>query len=278
MADRPAERRLAQIRHLVLDLDGTIYADDELFETTPVFLEALRERGIGHTFITNNTSRSAEEHVAKLLRMGLTVQNDGLVTPANTVVDYLRANARMRIYVLGTPSLCGELEAAGLEIAEDSAVEEPEAVVVGFDTTLTYARLCRAAWWIGRGIPFVATHPDFVCPTKAPTVLVDCGAICAALTAATGRVPTAVLGKPDPAMIRTVSDRCGVGVESIAVVGDRLYTDIAMANRAGAVSVLVLTGEATSEDVNALPPESEQRPDAMFRDLDELRYVLCPGS
>lgn len=268
------EPRFDAVRHVVLDLDGTIYADDRLFDETLPFLEALQRAGVGHTFITNNTSRSTAEHREKLSRMGVDVATGELVTPVDAVVDYLQAHTHRRLYLLGTPSLRAELVAAGFETVGEGVDDEPDAVLVGFDTTLTHARLCSAAWWIDRGIPFVATHPDLVCPTREPTVLVDCGAICAALSAATGRTPLAVLGKPDPAMLHTVSKRTGVEIAAMAVVGDRLYTDIAMANVAGALSILVLTGEASVDDVTALSPGSEQRPDVVFRTLGELRCAF----
>jgi NagD protein len=126
-------------------------------------------------------------------------------------------------------------------------------VLVGFDTDLNYTRLCRAAYWINRGKPFLASHPDRVCPTDEPTVLVDCGAVCAALSEATGRSPDAVLGKPDPRMLLGLLHRHGLEPASMAMVGDRLYTDIEMARRTGVFGVLVLSGEATMDDIATQP-------------------------
>ena len=117
--------------------------------------------------------------------------------------------------------------------------DDPGAVVVGFDTSLTFERLCRAAYWIGRGRPFIATHPDLICPTDEPTVLVDCGAVCACLTAATGRAPL-VLGKPDPSMILDLCGRLGLERDRVVMVGDRVYTDVVMAQRAGVGSVVAV--------------------------------------
>jgi NagD protein len=135
---------------------------------------------------------------------------------------------------------------------------------------LTYARLCRAAWWISRGKPYFATNPDRVCPTDQPTVLVDCGSICAALEAATGRKPAAVLGKPDPAMIRGILHQHSLQPEHLAMVGDRLYTDIAMARQAGALGVLVLTGETTAQQAAASSPA----PDLVVPSLAEFGAKL----
>jgi NagD protein len=148
--------------------------------------------------------------------------------------------------------------------------DAPEAVVVGFDTTLSYDRLCRAAYWIERGLPFVATHPDLVCPTDEPTVLVDCGSICACLSAATGRKPV-VLGKPDPNILLELCARHCLQPRQVAMVGDRIYTDMAMAERAGTWAVLVLSGEATAADAAALSPP----PDLVVGDVGELGQLMA---
>jgi len=171
-----------------------------------------------------------------------------------------------RLFLLGTPSLGEELVAAGFALANDDPADEPDAVVVGFDTTLVFSRLCRAAYWINAGKPFVATHPDRVCPTDQPTVLVDCGSICAALERATGRAPDAVLGKPDPAMLSGILRRRKLEPEQLAMVGDRLYTDMAMARKTGTMAVLVLTGETVAADVVA----AKLTPDLVVGDLGEL--------
>jgi NagD protein len=149
--------------------------------------------------------------------------------------------------------------------------DTPQAVVAGFDTGLTYDRLCRAAYWISQGLPFLATHPDLVCPTEEATVLVDCGSICAALTAATGRHPV-VLGKPDPSILLDLCNSLGFEPAEVAMVGDRIYTDMAMARAAGAVGVLVLTGEASAEDAAAL----DQPPDFVLEDLGRFGEILVP--
>ena len=170
------------------------------------------------------------------------------------------------MFVLGTASMSRELEGAGFTLTADSPSDEPDGVLVGFDTELTYPRLCRAAYWISKGKAFVATHPDRICPTDQPTVLVDCGAICAALEQAAGRGPDVVLGKPDPCMLRGILSRHALVPKQLAMVGDRLYTDMAMAHRAGALGVLVLTGEATAaQGANHSPA-----PDLVVSGLAEL--------
>jgi HAD superfamily hydrolase (TIGR01450 family) len=251
--------QLRQVRHVALDMDGTIYSGGTLFKFTIPFLALLRELGIGYTFLTNNPSKNVADYLNHLQRMGITATLDQLYTSTQATIEYLKGyfpEAR-RLFVLGTPSMCHAFEAAGYTLVPDDPKEEPDAVVVGFDLTLTYPRLCRAAWWIKQGKPYVGTNPDRVCPTDQPTVLVDCGAILAALETATGRAPKAVLGKPDVAMLRGILQRHGLAPQNLAMVGDRLYTDIAMAQRAGAVGVLVLTGETTGQEAAACSPQPE---------------------
>src|SRR5262245_39436597 len=170
---------LAAIRHVVLDLDGTLYRGSRLLPATLPFLAQLQSWNIGCTYLTNNTSRSKADYVAKLRSFGIDANESQIYTPADSTITYLRERlSHVRaIAILGTPSLCQQFAESGFRLTWES----PQAVVVGFDTTLTYDRLCRAAYWINTGLPFIATHPDLVCPTDEPTVLVDCGAICACL-------------------------------------------------------------------------------------------------
>jgi NagD protein len=202
--------------------------------------------------------------------MGIDVDVEDVYSSMHATLEYLRRELPdvRRPFVLGTASLQREFESEGYAVAGESADEAPDAVVVAFDTGLIYERLCRAAYWIAEGIPFIATHPDRVCPTDRPTVLVDCGSICAALEQATGRAPIAVPGKPSPMMLAGLMQRRGVEQAELAMVGDRLYTDIAMANAAGVLSVLVLSGESTAADANAAA--DSDTPALIVRDVGEL--------
>ncbi len=248
--DRQLSVRLKRIRHVALDMDGTIYSGRTLFPFTLPFLALLGDLGIGYTFLTNNSSKSTRDYLTHLASFGITAGAEQLYTSTQATISCLRLkypHAR-RLFVLGTPSLRGELAEAGFGITEDDPADEPDAVVVGFDTSLAFSRLCRAAYWIKRGKLFIATHPDLVCPTDEPNVLVDCGSLCAALEKAGGRLPDEVLGKPDPVMISGILERHHLEPDELAMAGDRLYTDMAMARRAGAMGVLVLTGETTAAD------------------------------
>ena len=248
--DRQMQARLERLKHVALDMDGTIYRGKTLFPFTLPFLDSLRELGIGHTFLTNNSSKSTRDYVSHLASFGIPASEEDLYTSTRSTISFLRRSSPQvrRVFVLGTSSLCAEIAEAGFVTTKEDATDEPDAVIVGFDTSLSFPPLCRAAYWIKAGKPFIATHPDRICPTDEPTVLVDCGSICAALEKATGRGPDAVLGKPDPSMISGILERHRLAPAELAMVGDRLYTDIAMAHRAGAVGVLVLTGETTAAD------------------------------
>jgi len=253
-------------------MDGTIYSGGTLFEETLPFLAALKNLGLGHTFLTNNSSKSTRDYTAHLRRMGIEAAEDQIYTSTQATIEHLRAerpNVR-RLFILGTPSMIEELTEAGYVSTEDEPRDEPDAVVIGFDTTLNFGRLCRAAWWIKQAKPFIATHPDRVCPTDEATVLVDCGSVCAALERATGRSPAIVLGKPDPCMIRGILQRHRLQPHHLAMVGDRLYTDMAMARRAGAVGVLVLTGETKAGEVQ----HAVAAPDVIVSGLAELAGLL----
>ena len=261
---------LARIRHVVLDMDGTIYLGGTLFAAARPFLSLLEQLGIGYTFITNNCSRSRAEYVELLRGMGIAVEPEAISTSAQATVYYLRAHLPegKRLFVLGTAGLKEDLRIEGYEVVE----EQPDTVVVGFDSGLTYDRLARTAYWISRELPYIATHPDRVCPTDQRIVLPDCGAICALFEAATGRRPDAVPGKPSPAMLSAIMRRHGVSPSETAMVGDRLYTDMRMARDTGAVAVLTLTGETKRPQLAACP--ASDRADIVVADLDELGRLL----
>lgn len=260
--------QLSEIRHLALDMDGTIYKGGTLFDFTKPFLDSLDQAEINYTFLTNNSSRSARDYLEKLQAINLPVEASQIFTAGMATAEYLQtyhAEYR-RLFVLGTESLRTEFGEAGFQVLDKSTGDEPDAVIIAFDTELTYQPLCQAAYWIKQGKPYIATHPDLVCPTDEPTVLVDCGALTACLSEAAGREPTLVLGKPHPIMLDGILRRHELQPQELAMVGDRLSTDIEMAKTVGAMGVLVLTGEATLDDAKRYP----NVPDLIVADLAEL--------
>ncbi|MDR0714042.1 MAG: HAD-IIA family hydrolase [Bacteroidales bacterium] len=264
--------RLKEIKHVALDMDGTIYKGTTLFPFTVGFLHDLKKMGIPYSFLTNNPTKSAADYLSKLKNMGIPATVNEIYTSSMAAIDYIRRSypAVKRLFILGTPGMTGEFEAAGFLSVKDDAAEKPDGVVVAFDTTLTYSRLCRAAWWIAAGLPYIATNPDKVCPTDRQTILVDCGSICAALEKATNRTPDVIIGKPAPRMLDGIMQRYGLKPHEIAMVGDRIYTDIVMAKNTHAMGVLVLTGETTPEDVKT----SDVQPDVVANDLAGFGKML----
>ena len=260
------------VRYVAFDMDGTIYLGDKLFAETPPCLAKLAQLGIGYTFITNNCSKSRAEYRAHLQKMGLDVATDSVTTSAQATTSLLRARCpgKTKLFVLGAPGLVDDLQSEGFVIDEN----DPEVVVVGFDLRLNYERLCQTAYLISQGLPYLATHPDRVCPTNLPTILPDCGAVCALLESATGRNPDAIAGKPNPSMLGFTIEKHGLKPHEIVVIGDRPHTDIALAKAAGARSVLTLTGEATRESLLDIPAAAY--PDAIINNLSELPPLLRP--
>lgn len=267
------KRQLSQIRHVALDMDGTIYLSNTIFPYTIAFLKRLTDMGITYSFLTNNPSKSLADYLHKLEIMGIPCEPEQMYTTTIATIDYIKANypQARKLFLLGTPSMISQFEEAGFISTADDPDDVPDIIVASFDMNLEYSRLCRAAWWISQGVTYLATNPDFVCPTDQRTVLVDCGSICRCLEAATGRKPDVTLGKPDPNMLSGICQRMSLKPSQIAMVGDRIYTDIAMAHNAGAFGVLVLSGETTLEAAKQAP----RQPSLICRDIEELGELLA---
>ena len=271
MDDRLREM-LAGIRHVALDMDGTIYLGSRLFPYTVPFLEKLGRLGISYSFLTNNPTRSIDDYVATLHRLGVPCTHDQMYSTTTAAIDYIKAHfpQARKLFLLGTPSMISQFEAAGFISTAADPDDVPDIVVAAFDLTLVYSRLCRCAWWIAQGIPYIATNPDWVCPTDERTILVDCGSITACLEGATKRRPDVVIGKPNPGILQCILDKLGLQPHQAAMVGDRLYTDVQTALNAGSCGVLVLSGEGTLADVEA----AKDKPTLVCRDIEEFGNLL----
>ncbi len=263
---------LKNIKHIALDMDGTIYNGTTLFPFTIPFLAKLKEMGIGYSFLTNNPSKSTSDYLVHLSKMGINAVREEMYTSAQATISYIKTNIpkAKRLFLLGTPSMIKEFEQAGFISTADDEDDTPDAVVVGFDMTLSYDRLCRASWWVAQKLPYVATNPDRVCPTDKKTILVDCGAIYTCIEHATGRLPDIVVGKPNPSMLDGILERYKLQPSEVLMVGDRIYTDVKMAQNAGAIGVLVLSGETTMDIVGI----SDTVPDIIAQNLMELESML----
>lgn len=256
--------RLKELEIIFLDMDGTLYMGDQLFEWTPVFLNGLREYGLRAVFLTNNSSRSRSAYHEKLAGMGINVNQEDIYTSGDATIDYLRQLGASRIYLMGTASLEKSFQEAGFVLANNAV----DMVVMGYDKTLTYEKLNRAYHHIAEGVPWCATHPDLLCPTP-DGFDIDLGAMMQSLIHATGVQPK-IIGKPHAEMTGPLLKRLGVDPSRVAIMGDRLYTDIQTGLNGGLLSVLVLTGEAGREDV----ANSDIQPHLILeRNVDLLSYL-----
>jgi HAD superfamily hydrolase (TIGR01457 family) len=261
--------RLDDLKFFLLDMDGTIYLGSRVIPGAPEFIRFLRETGRKFLFFTNNPTSSARQYSDKLCGMGIDAAPADVLTSGEATVSFLLHETQYRrLCVLGTPSFESELAEAGFAVNDP----EPEAVVLAFDKTLTYAKLERACLLLQKGLPYFATNPDRVCPTDYGYIP-DCGAIAALIESATGRSPR-FIGKPNKEMIDMGMLKLGANKEQTAMVGDRLYTDMEMAFRSGVTPILVLSGESSQEDAD----QSGRRPDYIFKSIDELRRAMCEGA
>ena len=254
----------------LFDMDGTIYEGERVFEGTNPLLRRIRELGGEYMFLTNNSSKSVSDYVAKLQRMGIDAEEEDFFTSVQATERYLRKHyPGALVYVQGTRSMVTELERAGIRVTEEVS-EDAGVILVGFDTELTFEKLRRTSEMLTRfpGVPYIATNLDLVCPVEGGFVP-DCGSMCIGLKNATGREPR-VIGKPEPVMIDTAMELRGKTKKDTVLVGDRLYTDIASGVNAGVTTVLVLSGEATEEDAESY----EKKPTVILRDVGEIWSVL----
>lgn len=259
---------LNNLKCYIFDMDGTIYLGSRVIPGAKELLALLRERRIPYYFFTNNSSKSPEDYIGKLKALGFgDYTRQDIITSADVTADYIlkRFGVGASAYVVGTPSLLSQLSAAGIRLTES----QPDCVVVGFDTTLTYEKCDKATALLRQDVPFLATNIDAVCPLEDGAVLPDCASICAMLTYATGKKPK-FLGKPFAETAEYIMNYTGFSAEHTAVVGDRLYTDMRLAMDNGMCAIGVLSGEMTQEDID----QSEDKPDYLFGSVRELTEHL----
>lgn len=259
---------LKDIELFLFDMDGTLYLGDRLFDFTRELLAKIRQRGAKYLFMTNNSSKSVASYIKKLGRLGICAEYDDFMTASQATVYYLQNNfPDARLYVCGTESLQEELRTNGFCVTKD--IDKTDAVIIGNDTELTFRKLddvCRIL--TERDVPYIATNPDYVCPTEYGFVP-DCGSFCDMIYNAVKKRPV-VIGKPQALMPQLAMKKYGVSSERTAVVGDRIYTDIKSGINAGCVSILVMSGETDEEVLH----QSSDKPDYVFADAGEiLRYI-----
>ena len=260
------EQKLKRITCFALDMDGTVYLGEKWIEGALDFLSAVEKAGKQYIFLTNNSSKGPQNYVEKLHRMGLSVDESRIVTSGQATIEYLKRNfPGKRVFLLGNELLTREFEEAGICLSES----DPQVVVTGFDTSLTYGKMCRVCDLVRSGLPYIATHPDYNCPTENGFIP-DAGAIHAFIHASAFRYPDHVVGKPGGDIMDYLAGRAGASRELTAMVGDRLYTDVAAGVNNGYTGILVLSGEAGMRDVE----ESEIVPDLIFTSVREMIAFL----
>ena len=264
--NKDVNSRLREITCFALDMDGTIYLGEQWIDGAREFLAAVEKAGKQYIFLTNNSSKGPGNYVEKLARMGLFVDSGRIVTSGQATIDYLKRNhPGKRVFLLGNELLTREFEEAGIVLDDVN----PEVVVTGFDTSLTYAKMCKVCDFVRSGLPYIATHPDYNCPTETGFIP-DAGAIHAFIHASAFRYPDHVIGKPSGDIMDYLARRAGVTKKQTAMVGDRLYTDVAAGVNNGYTGILVLSGEATMQDVE----KSDVMPDLIFDSVKEMTRYL----
>lgn len=257
---------ISNIKCFALDMDGTIYLGEQWIDGAREFLHRIEETDRNYVFVTNNSSKNAAVYVEKLHRMGLDVGEDKIVTSGQAAIYYLKNHfPGAKVYLLGNSMLKEEFELAGIILEE----EHPDVVMTAFDTSLDYRKMCRVCDHVRAGLPYLATHPDYNCPTETGFVP-DVGAIHAFIHASAFRYPDRIIGKPNADIIDYLCTRVNTKQEEVAMVGDRLYTDVAAGRNNGLKSILVLSGEATMEDVY----HSEVQPHLIFDSVKEMTELL----
>ncbi len=254
----------------LLDMDGTLYLGSRLFVHSLAFLQAIRDSGGSYLFLTNNSSKGTATYVEKLNSMGIPARHGDFFTSTDAAVAYLRANEpRKLIYTLGTASFREHLRQEGFNIT-DRLEEGIDCLLMGYDTELNYQKLIDATKLLNRGVAYLATNPDWVCPTEYGYIP-DCGSIAQALEHATGRLPL-FLGKPQPQIAQLAMQKAGARPEETVLIGDRIYTDIACGKAAGVTTVLVFSGETTRETWQ----QSDIKPELAVQGVEDLLPALQP--
>lgn len=279
--------RINDIKCFALDMDGTIYLGTKWIDGAQDFLAAVKASGRDYFFLTNNSSKNPNAYVDKLHKMGLDVDRDCIITSGDATIAYLKKEyPNQPVYLLGNHLLREQFEAEGIKLISDDAslaanvaaglvtgekdaADVPAIVVVGFDTELDYNKMCVVCDYIRAGIPYISTHPDYNCPTETGFIP-DAGAIHAFIEASTGRRPDKIIGKPNAGIADYLVARTGYKRSELAMVGDRLYTDVATGVNNGLVGILVLSGEAGIEDIE----ESGVEPHLIFDSVKEIIGLL----
>ena len=257
---------LTAVRCFLLDMDGTFYLGDRLIDGALAFIDVLQQQGCEYLFLTNNSSKDSGQYAEKITRLGLPIVREKILTSGEATAMHVQSQKPgARVFVVGTSALESEFSERGFTLTD----EAPDFVVLGFDTGLTYIKLWKLCDLVRAGVPYLATHPDYNCPTETG-FMPDIGATLAFVKASTGREPDLVVGKPNRLFVEKAAERTGIPVSNMCMIGDRLYTDIALGQVAGIPTILVLSGETQADDV----AESPFQPTHIFQNLGVVADYL----
>src|SRR5215208_6553778 len=257
---------LADVRCFLLDMDGTFYLGDHLIEGALEFIKVVRQQGREYLFLTNNSSKDSGQYAEKITRLGLPIGREKILTSGEaTAMHVQNQKPGARVFVVGTSALENEFHERGFTLTDAT----PDFVILGFDTTLTYTKLWKMCDLVRAGVPYIATHPDYNCPTETG-FMPDIGATLAFVKASTGREPDLVVGKPNRLFVEKAAERTGIPVSNMCMIGDRLYTDIALGQVTGIPTILVLSGETQAEEVASSPFQ----PSYIFQNLGAFADYL----
>ena len=261
-------QRLKERKLFLFDMDGTLYLGNRLFDFTIELLQTIRDAGGKYMFMTNNSSKSVNDYIKKLASLGIAAEYDDFLTSSQATAYYLKKHhSGKTLYVSGTQSLKDELAREGFAITDD--IEKTEVIVTGFDTELTFKKLEDVSKMLcTKDLPYIATNPDYVCPTEFGSVP-DCGSVSDMLYNVSGKRPL-FIGKPSALMPQLAMEKCGCTPEQTVVIGDRIYTDIKSGLNAGALTILVMSGETTYEILRS----SEDQPHIVAKDCSEIIPIL----
>ena len=261
-------QNLKNKRLFLLDMDGTIYLDNELFDGTIDFLDYVKEIGGRYIFLTNNSSKGVDKYIEKMASLGIKTTKEDFLTSTDATIFYLKEKNYKKIYAFGTASFVGQLKDSGLCVVTELC-DDIDCLCISNDTELTFKKLEDACILLGRGVDYIATNPDWVCPTSYGFVP-DCGAFAQMLHHATKRNPV-FIGKPEPQMAYLAMEKTGYTKEETVVFGDRLYTDVACGINAGISSVFMLSGEGTLDDIETM----NIKPEYIFKNIKEVYTYLA---
>lgn len=256
---------LSKIKVFLFDMDGTLNMGEEPLEGAMETLRFLTDHGRKVYFVTNNSSRSKYDYLEKIHRMGYDAKIEQIITSGMATAQYINRHLPYKsAYIMGTECLKQEFKDYGIEVKEID--EDTDILVLAFDTELTYEKLFHATNLITAGKIYIATHPDYVCPSDKGD-MPDAGAFMDCICATNGHRPDVIVGKPCSPMAEFVFDHCNADASECAFVGDRLYTDIKFGKNNGMTSVLVLTGETTTDMLF----KSDVKPDYVLDSVNDLR-------